>query len=290
MDSLERPKRIFILGEKLFPIKSIAYHTDDSKLFSAVRDALHDDEYEELKESRLGVFLKLKEMDFCWASRLIHYMLSFQRNIKKKYELWSLVGADPVRFSLIEFEQIIGLSCEYIKKCEVTNEMASFWEWIGVSVDAGPSSEQIIRACKRCQELSRDDRMRLGYLAIFSGFIEGRKYSSATRASLARLVMDLEKFENYPWRRVAFKVLMDSLRAKDFTKSYTVDGFIQVLQVWIYHALPELSANYGNPIPNKPSPLLLAFKGGKGRKCFKDAISRQEWYWKSSSSFECGIN
>ncbi|KAF8108366.1 hypothetical protein N665_0110s0008 [Sinapis alba] len=201
--SLELPKRIFTLVEEPFPIKSIAYHTDDSKLFSTVRDALHDDKYEELKESRLGVFLNFKEMDFGWASRLVHYMLCFQLNIKKKYELWILVGANLVRFSLIEFEQLTGLNCEYIEhlenpRCEVTNEMASFWERIGVSVDASPSSEQIIRALKRCQEWSRDDRMRLGYLAIFSGFIEGRKYSSATRASLARLVMDLEKFENYP--------------------------------------------------------------------------------------------
>ncbi|KAF8115434.1 hypothetical protein N665_0027s0049 [Sinapis alba] len=267
--SLELPKRIFTLGEKPFPNKSIAYHTDDSKLFSAVRDALHDDEYEELKESRLGVFLKFKEMDFGWASRLVHYMLCFQLNIKKKYELWSLVGADPVRFSLIEFEQLTGLNCEYIEhlenpRCEVTNEMASFWERIGVSVDADPSSEQIIRALKRCQEWSRDDRMRLGYLAIFSGFIEGRKYSSATRASLARLVMDLERFENYPWGRVAFKVLMDSLRAKDFTKSYTVDGFIQVLQVWIYHALPELDARSEASIP------VSGVDKAYIEKCFKD--------------------
>ncbi|KAF8103625.1 hypothetical protein N665_0187s0026 [Sinapis alba] len=249
MDSVELPKRIFTLGEEPLPIKSIAYHTNDSKLFSAVKNALHDDEYEELKESRLGVFLKFKEMDFGWASWLVHYMLCFQLNIKKKYELWSLVGADPVRFSLIEFEQLIGLNCEYIEhlenpRCEVTNEMVSFWERIGVSVDAGPSSEQIIRALKRCQEC------------------------------LARLVMDLEKFENYPWGRVAFKVLMDSLRAKNFTKSYTVDGFIQVLQVWIYHALPELGANYENLLPNRPSPPLLSFKGGKRRKCFKDAISK----------------
>ncbi|KAF8049886.1 hypothetical protein N665_2101s0003 [Sinapis alba] len=201
-------------------------------------------------------------MDFGWASRLVHYMICFQLNIKKKYELWSLVGADPY--------------IEHLEnpRCEVTKEMASFWERIGVSVDVGPSSEQIIRALKRCQEWSQDDRMRLGYVAIFSGFVEGRKYSSATRASLARLVMDLEKFENYPWGRVAFKVLMDFLRAKDFTKSYTVDGFIQVLQVWIYNALSELGTNYGNPLPNKPSPPLLASKGGKGRKCFKDAISR----------------
>ncbi|KAF8091407.1 hypothetical protein N665_0446s0026 [Sinapis alba] len=206
MDSLELPKKIFTLGEEPFPIKSIAYHTNDSKLFSAVRDALHDDEYEELKESRLGVFLKSGEV-----------------------------------------------FCEYIEhlenpRCEVINEMTSFWERIGVSVDDGPSSEHIIRALKRCQEWSRDDRIRLGYLAIFSGFIEGRKYSSATRASLARLVMDLEKFENYPWGREAFKVLIDSLRAKDFTKSYTVDG---------------------------PSPPLLAFKGGKRRKCLKDVIIKQ---------------
>ncbi|KAF8118662.1 hypothetical protein N665_0003s0037 [Sinapis alba] len=171
--SLELPKTIFTLGEEPFPIKSITYHTYDSKFFSAVRDVLHDDEYEELKESRLGVFLKFKEMDFGWASRLLHYMLCFQLNIKKKYELWSLVGADPLRFSLIEFEQLTGLSCEYIEnlenpRCEVTNEMTSFWERIGVFVDAGPSLEQIIRACKRYQEWSQDDRMRLEYLAIFS--------------------------------------------------------------------------------------------------------------------------
>ena len=86
--------------------------------------------------------------------------------------------------------------------------------------------------------------------------------------------MDLERFENYPWGSVAFKVLMDSLKGKDIMGCYTVDGFIQALQVWVYTALPELSAQYGNPIPNKPSPPILAFKGGKGRRCFKEAICR----------------
>ena len=67
--------------------------------------------YEELEESKLGVFIKFKEMNFGWASRLVHYMLSFQLNIKKKYELWSLVGPQPVRFSLLEFEDLTGLNC-----------------------------------------------------------------------------------------------------------------------------------------------------------------------------------
>ncbi|KAG5375501.1 hypothetical protein IGI04_040097 [Brassica rapa subsp. trilocularis] len=282
MDLPEFPPRMFTLGEEPDAIRSISYHSDDTKLFKALCDCLTADEYEDLKASKLGVFIKFKELDFGWTSRLVHFMLSFQLDIKKKFELWSLVISQPVRFSLIEFEHLTGLNCDYIKdlenpRCEVTTEMAAFWEKMRVDIDTGPSIEQITEAFYNCDEWSRDDRMRLGYLAIYAGYIEGKKFSSATSASLARLVMDLEKFENYPWGRVAFKVLMDSLKAKDLMQTgYTVDGFIQVLQVWAYYALPELGANYGSPIPNRPSPLLLAYKGGKRqRKFFKAAINKQ---------------
>ncbi|CAG7863894.1 unnamed protein product [Brassica rapa] len=127
MDLLELAKRIFTVEEKSFPFKSIAYHTNDFKLLSAVRAALHDDEYEELKDSRLGVFIEFKELNFGWSL----HMLCFQLNIKKKFELWSLVGPE------------LG---EFIK------EMVSFWETMGVVVDVGPSSELIISTCERCEE------------------------------------------------------------------------------------------------------------------------------------------
>ena len=154
--------------------------------------------------------------------------------------------------------------------------MAAFWEMMGVDVDAEPNTEHIKATFGRCEEWSREDRMRLGYLAIFTGFIEGRKYSTATRASLARLVMDLERLENYHWGRVAFKVLMESLKGVNLeSNSYTVDGFVQVLQVWAYFALPEFGANFGHPLPDRPSPLLLAYNGGRGRIFYKEAISKQ---------------
>nr|VDD54929.1 unnamed protein product [Brassica oleracea] len=105
--------------------------------------------------------------------------------------------------------------------------------------------------------------------------IEGRKYSTPTRVSLARLVMELERFENYPWGRVAFKVLIDSVKGKDISGCYTINGFAQALQVWVYTALPELGANYGNPLPNNSSPPILAYKGRKGRIFFKEAILSQ---------------
>ncbi|CAF2087290.1 unnamed protein product, partial [Brassica napus] len=204
MDLPALPQRIYTLGEEPPAHRSISYHTDDTNLFNALRRALNDDEYEELKESKLGVFFKFKEMNFGWASRLVHYMLCFQLNIKKKYELWSLVGPQPVRFSLFEFEHLTGLNCDYIEdlenpRVEVTKEMAAVWEMMGVDVDVGRTTEHTKAAFGRCEEWSRKDRMRLGYLAIFTGFIEGRKYPTATRASLVRLVMVLERFENYSW-------------------------------------------------------------------------------------------
>uniref|UniRef100_A0A0D3E632 DUF1985 domain-containing protein n=1 Tax=Brassica oleracea var. oleracea TaxID=109376 RepID=A0A0D3E632_BRAOL len=114
-----------------------------------------------------------KELGFGWTSRLVHFILCFQVDIKKKFELWSLVVSQPVRFSLIEFEHLTGLNCDYIKdlekpRCEVTKEMAAFWEKMGVDLDIGPSIEQITEAFYRYDEWSRDDRKRLGYLAIYA--------------------------------------------------------------------------------------------------------------------------
>ncbi|KAF2567322.1 hypothetical protein F2Q68_00026903 [Brassica cretica] len=102
MDLPELLLRIHTLGEEPPAGKSISYHTDDLKLFDALRQALHAGEYEELKESKLGV----------------------------------------------------------------------------------------------------------------------EKVLNATRASLARLVMDLGNFENYPWGRVTFKTSMINFVQKDFGEMF----------------------------------------------------------------------
>ncbi|KAL0667336.1 hypothetical protein Bca4012_030040 [Brassica carinata] len=253
MDIPELPRRIHTLGEEPPAVHSISYHTCWT-LNTALKKALHDDEYEELKESKLGVFIKFQELGFDWASRLVHYMLVF--------------------------ENLTGLNCEYIEDlerphCVVTKELTSFWEMLGVLVEVTPSTQNIIAAFERCEGWSQDDRKRLAYLAIFTGYIEGRKYPTPTRFSLAKLVKELERFENYPWGRVVFKVLMDSMKGRDISGCYTINGFAQALQVWVYTALPELGANYGNPLPNNTSPPILTYKGHKGRRQFKEAILSQ---------------
>ncbi|CAG7894400.1 unnamed protein product [Brassica rapa] len=121
---------------------------------------------------------------------------------------------------------------------------------MGLDIDAGPISLQIIATWK--------------------------KNSSPTRAMPARLVMNIHEFETYPWGRLAFKWLMDSVKCKDLTSNcYTIDGFVQVLQVWIYVALPDFAASFGKPIRNRPTPPLLAYNGQRGIKCGKECLYTQ---------------
>ncbi|CAN7072453.1 unnamed protein product, partial [Brassica oleracea var. botrytis] len=68
---------------------------------------------------------------------------------------------------------------------------------------------------------------------------------------------------------------MDSVKGRDISGCYTINGFAQALQVWVYTALPELGATFGNSLPNNPSPPILAYKGRKGRIQFKEAILSQ---------------
>ncbi|CDY09052.1 BnaC08g10060D [Brassica napus] len=93
MDLPELPPRMFTLGEVPAAIRSISYHSDDTKLFKALFDFLTADEYEDLKASKLGVFITFKDLGFGWTSRL--------------------------------FEHLTGRNCDYIKdlenpRCEIT--------------------------------------------------------------------------------------------------------------------------------------------------------------------------
>ncbi|CAN6923055.1 unnamed protein product, partial [Brassica oleracea] len=208
--------------------------------YKSLIKSLHDDEYEELKESKLGVFIKFQELGFDWASRLVHYILGFQLDIKKKYELWSLVGPEPVRFSLLEFENLTGLNCEYIEDLErphsvVTKELTSFWEMLGVHIEAGPSTQEIIAALERYEGWSRDDRKWLAYLAIFTGYIEGRKYSTPTRTRVINFVQK-DTGEMFPkWEFDVEDTLAENIIKLMFVKKpwkWTMD-FWEVTGTWV---------------------------------------------------------
>ncbi|ESQ38764.1 hypothetical protein EUTSA_v10029306mg [Eutrema salsugineum] len=272
MVASEFPSRLYTKGFEPAPDKSISYYADDYRL----------DEWEEIYESPLGVFLKFHDLDFGWASRLVHHMLTFQIVCKQRYEIWSLIGTTPVWFSMHEFEEITGLNCGYVDDLALTDlalvdDMRAFWELMGVDAESGPSTTEIIEACSNCSSWSRDDRLRLGYLGIYAGFIVATRPGSSTNVNHARLVMDLEGFKEFPWGRIAFQHLIKSVKEKDLSKNIHIKGFVQAHQVWVYYALPDFAAEFGKPLPNvTEEPLLLAYKGSRRRKNVKANMLKQD--------------
>ncbi|CAA7059542.1 unnamed protein product [Microthlaspi erraticum] len=228
------PRRFYTKGGDPDAGKSISRCSKNTKLFDSLRKLLTDDEWNEISDSRIGIFLKFRDLQFEWASRIAHAMLCFQVVCKKKYEIWSAVGANPIRFSLHEFSAITGLNCEYVENLETpdapaTDAVCEFWERLGVNVEVGPSIDQLAEACEWAGEWPREDKLRLGYLAIYAGFIQARRSAAETPVKLARLVLDLEKFEEYPWGRVCFLQLIKSIKGVDLEKSgYVLEGFICV--------------------------------------------------------------
>lgn len=147
------PRRFYTKGGDPEPLKSIAYYSNNMKLFTSLKKLLTDDEWKELSDFRVGVFLNFCDFDFDWVLKIVHAMLSFQIVCKKKYEIWNAVGANPIRFSLHEFVALTGLNCDYVEKLETpdvegTPEVAEFWENFGVNIEAGPSIDQLIEACQ----------------------------------------------------------------------------------------------------------------------------------------------
>lgn len=59
---------------------------------------------------------------------------------------------------------------------------------------------------------------------------------------------------------------MDSVKDKDYTKSYIIERFIQVLQVWIYYHFPEFAAGYGELIEGNQFHLWFPSKVAKAQK------------------------
>ncbi|CAA7023980.1 unnamed protein product [Microthlaspi erraticum] len=186
------PRRFYTKGGDPEQLKSIHYYSNNTKLFSTLKQLLTDDEWEEICDSRVGVFLRSRDLDFLAGST-----------------------CDAV------VPAITILNCDYVENLETpeaddTTNVVDFWETLGVSVEAGASVHQLIEACQWVGEWPREDRIRLGYLAIYAGFIQARKSSQETRVKLARFVMDLDRFHDYPWGRVAFKNLITTVKGGQY--------------------------------------------------------------------------
>ncbi|EFH52093.1 predicted protein [Arabidopsis lyrata subsp. lyrata] len=122
------PRRIYDEGKSILQHHSMNHNCYLSKI-GLIREGLGVDVWDKLKESSLGVFIKLAEAEYTWAAKKVHFILTNQLRVNNLHEIWSLIDGRPIRFSLNEFAHITGLNCGVIEPSEICQaDHSELWE------------------------------------------------------------------------------------------------------------------------------------------------------------------
>ncbi|ESQ56030.1 hypothetical protein EUTSA_v10027512mg, partial [Eutrema salsugineum] len=240
------PQRLFATDR--FPICRLNVYSKPD-ILTVVRHVLRDSpELDRILNSSFGGLFNLPANRAPISCKLIQALIARQLVTKHKYELWTVFGGQPLRFSLFEFQSITGLNCSLFEEgyqtpsSEVSlKEPDLYWRrWIGDDVKTTCDIATWLRDDK---EMSSDRRIRLALL----------------------LIVDCVLFLNFPWGRESFIKTLWSMRPPTATgaklkdgpvplfckqlqqKSIKLNGFPLVLQLLAFRAIPALLEKLPDP-------------------------------------------
>ncbi|XP_023641942.1 uncharacterized protein LOC17893586 [Capsella rubella] len=242
------PPRLYPEGKSPLLRKSM-HHNCTLASFGFMKECIGEDVYNDIRDhSQVGVVLMLADSDYVWWGKLIHYILTRQLAIERKYDIWALIEGSPIRFSLHEYEDITGLNCApFVDDDIVEADHRDFWAELDVEGAVGPNWYDLEKALKSCRTWSAEKRKMLGLLFVVHVGILGIARSSRIPLDYAKTVLDSGVFERFPWGRIGFKELIQSIKVVSYENdSYAIHGLVHVLMIWALESLHKLGKKYGN--------------------------------------------
>ncbi|ESQ46332.1 hypothetical protein EUTSA_v10000674mg [Eutrema salsugineum] len=180
----------------------------------SVKKALSDEYKRVLLDPVLGPVLSIIENDMGYSGRLIHSFLCKELITDKKHEL-----------------------CDWV-------DDGGFWSKLLRSKRGITLSNIETKYLGRVNKWRRENRLRLVYLYVIASLVMAKSKTINIPKEYIILVMDLEKLRKYPWGRVAFDFLVQSIKKVrvKLTQStgYALNGFSIAFQIWIMEAIPVL--------------------------------------------------
>ncbi|EOA25422.1 hypothetical protein CARUB_v10018755mg [Capsella rubella] len=230
-------------------LKRSVHHNCTLASFGYMKDCIGEDVYIDIWDhTQVGVLLSLADSDYVWWAKLVHYILTRQLAIERRYEIWSLIEGCLIRFSLNEYEDISGLNCQPIVEDDIVEvDHREFWAELKVDSGVGPNWTELDEALKNCRTWSPQKRKMLGLLFVVHVGILGLPRGSRIPLEYAKRVLDFAAFDRFPWGRVGFKELIQSIKVLSVKKeSCAIHGCVHVLMIWAYECLKNLGKTYGN--------------------------------------------
>ncbi|KAG2264716.1 hypothetical protein Bca52824_071795 [Brassica carinata] len=210
-----------------------------------MKESVGEDVWLELRESAVGMIIKLKELEYTWSAKHVHYFLVNQLAIQCSHEVWSLIEDQPLR--------------------DVAHE--DFWVEMKVPISEGPKLNELQALFPIIRNWPREKRVMVGLLCLLSIGIFGISSNSRIPLHLAKRVMDPAAFQRHPWGRLALTSLVDSIKVVTYEekKSYTLHGC----------SVPGLGEIYGHQIEEAEVPL-LSWHGSRQRINFPNFCAQEK--------------
>lgn len=163
--------------------------------------------------------------------------------------MWFRFAGNPIRFSLREFAIVTALPCGQYPKNSKTKKKKNindkpYWpELFGRVEDLRVS--QAVKMLRKKTVTDRDIRIKLACLAIVSSVLLSTNLKQKMLKEHAELLVDLQDFFAFPWGRLAFDMLMTSIKQRDeislSQNTIALKGFALALQLVIVEACPSLT-------------------------------------------------
>lgn len=175
-------------------------------------------EMEKILDSCFGSLFSLRVSECPLSCKLIHALLCRQLQSKQKYELWTVFGGQPLRFSLVEFGSVTGLPCgefpeeydPYFQPVPVPGEKYYWDELIGEDRKA-----TLADVCKIFENTSANNgtlRLRLALLLIVDGVLVASSQTHRPTFKYVEMLQDVDAFLSFPWGRESFLKTISTMR------------------------------------------------------------------------------
>ncbi|KAL0898724.1 hypothetical protein Bca101_082685 [Brassica carinata] len=240
------PEMMFAAGEEPVGVRVLTYQS--SRAINHIFNSLEEDEIQTLRMSPFGKIVDIAEKPG-FSGRFARYILYRQLKVEKKYEAWFRFAGKPIRFSLREFAIVTGLNCgEFPKSAKWKSKKSTsekhYWrELFGKHDNLRVSTA--LKMLRRKTVTYKEVRIKLACLAILSSVLLATNLKMKMIKEYAEALVDLEEFFSYLWGRLAFEMLMGSIKQRIEVSlsqnTIAVKGFALALQLVMVEAVPALT-------------------------------------------------
>lgn len=245
-DSGVIPDMMFAAGEEPVGVRVLTYQS--SSALKRIFNALDEEEIDIIQRSSFGKLIEIADKPV-FSGRFSRYLLSRQLKTKKKHEVWFRFAGSPVRFSLREFAFVTGLPCgKYPQKSKMklkkTISEKPYWPSLFEKVEVVTVSS-VIKMLYRKTVKDKEIQVKYACLALLESVLLPTSLTMKIAREHAEAIEDLEEFFSYPWGRLAFDMLMGSIKDRDEValsqNTIDVKGFALALQLVMVKAVPSLT-------------------------------------------------